>query len=383
MSDGTQRLRAPAIVVTMAGSEEEAVDLGKLDKKSSSKGTPATAQASPVNLTSIGIIERVVVDDVTIPDTHRKADPEVVKRLAESIKRFGLLNPISLHRRSDREVVLVSGRHRLEAARLLGEDFIDAVFVAGNAIDLRLREITENLHRKDLTVQERSDQIAEWAALIEQKDKLAQVGPVSNKGGRGKEGGNRKAARDLKLTRQDIQRSKKIASITPEAKTAAAEAGLTDNQAVLLEVAAEPADQQAAKVAEIVEKKKAKEAKPKAKLDCLIRAWVGAKNSTTFVCSQKQRSNSEPDRENRTRRIAEALPAPTPPAPAPAAPPPADPDGHRDEVQPQEPATPPPAEPPAPNFRTMEAVLAAADDGLTLPIFLRVENRNKPFGRRA
>jgi hypothetical protein len=66
-----------------------------------------------------------------------------------------------------------------------------------------------------------------------------------------------KAARDLGLDRNEVQRAKKIADIAPEAKEAAREAGLDDNQSALLEVAKEKEpEQQVAKVEEIATKKK-------------------------------------------------------------------------------------------------------------------------------
>ena len=49
--------------------------------------------------------------------------------------------------------------------------------------------------------------------------KPRQVDAVS-KGGRGKEGGTRKAARDLGLSDADVRRSKKIANLSPEAQQA-------------------------------------------------------------------------------------------------------------------------------------------------------------------
>jgi hypothetical protein len=49
---------------------------------------------------------------------------------------------------------------------------------------------------------------------IEQKNKLAQLAPVS--GGRGNKGGERETARDLGLDRRQIERSKKIAGLAPE-----------------------------------------------------------------------------------------------------------------------------------------------------------------------
>jgi hypothetical protein len=76
--------------------------------------------------------------------------------------------------------------------------------------------ISENLHRAELTALERAEQITEYAGLAKEKreaDKAAQLGPVS--GGRGNTGGARQAARDLGLTRQEVQRAERNAAFTP------------------------------------------------------------------------------------------------------------------------------------------------------------------------
>lgn len=56
-------------------------------------------------------------------------------------------------------------------------------------------------HRAELTVQERSDQIAEWAELVEQRDRIS--AQSAQKIGRGRpEGGESQAARDMNLSRR-------------------------------------------------------------------------------------------------------------------------------------------------------------------------------------
>ena len=101
----------------------------------------------------------------------------------------------------------------------------------------RLAEIAENLHRKELTRLERSKLVAEWVELVG-GEKPVQVAQVS--GGRGIEGGDSKAARDLGLSRYDVRRSKKVAGLTDEAVEAAKELGLDDNMAAIgREIAAE------------------------------------------------------------------------------------------------------------------------------------------------
>jgi hypothetical protein len=118
---------------------------------------------------------------------------------------------------------LIAGYHRLEACKRLGDCGCSCIHLPGSC-DCRLWEIAENLHRADLTVQERSEHIAEWVSLTGEKQP-AQVAPV-NKGGRtvdGKpnQGGINAAVRDLGIDRTEAQRSVRIASIAPEAKQAA------------------------------------------------------------------------------------------------------------------------------------------------------------------
>jgi hypothetical protein len=58
------------------------------------------------------------------------------------------------------------------------------------------------------------------------------------------EGGDSAAARDLGITRQEIQRAEAIAGIEPEAKEAVVAAGLDSNQSVLLKIASAPKQEQ-------------------------------------------------------------------------------------------------------------------------------------------
>lgn len=71
-----------------------------------------------------------------------------VQDLADSIKRVGLINPITI----DRENVLIAGERRLEACRLLSPDYkipcryLDEL----DSIELQLIELEENLKRSEL-----------------------------------------------------------------------------------------------------------------------------------------------------------------------------------------------------------------------------------------
>jgi sulfiredoxin len=73
---------------------------------------------------------QVMVDDIYVPVKFRETrDAAKVEALAESIIEEGLKTPISVRRDKER-YVLISGYHRLEAVRRLGEAAIDAYLVA-------------------------------------------------------------------------------------------------------------------------------------------------------------------------------------------------------------------------------------------------------------
>lgn len=203
---------------------------------------------------------RIYLDGLVIHERYRRVDDEKVAVLAASMKAIGLQQPISVWAEPDENgletVHLVAGLHRVRAAEKLGWEQIDAVLVDLNDIDRRRWEIAENLHRSELTALERDQHVAEWIKLTEESDrKVTQPVSVSNKGGRGKESGVRKAAKELGVNREDARRAVKVASLTEEAKEVAREVGLDDNRSALLAAAAKPAEEQAPTLRAIAEKK--------------------------------------------------------------------------------------------------------------------------------
>lgn len=178
----------------------------------------------------------VPLDDIDVPSNRRPVDSAAVSRLAKSIDELGLRHPITVRRHGDR-YRLVAGLHRMEAVRKLGRDHINAIIASMTNVEARMWEIAENLHRADLTKQQRADQVAEWVKLCNERVS-AQIGRKPSSGGR-PEGGMDAAARELGIDRHEVQRSVKIASLAPEAKEAARESGMDDNQTVLLKAASE------------------------------------------------------------------------------------------------------------------------------------------------
>lgn len=189
------------------------------------------------------LIEKIDVDAIAIAPGRRPVDEGAAKSLAESMGRLGLKTPITLWG-SEAHLELVAGAHRLAAARILGWSEIDCFILDAETVsreEAEMWEISENLHRAELTVLQRSEQVARWVELAA---KVAQLGQPPG-GKQPKESGIAKAARELNTPRQEVQRAKKIASLSPEAKDAAQETGLADNQSALLEAAKMPVSEQA------------------------------------------------------------------------------------------------------------------------------------------
>ena len=181
-------------------------------------------------------IEKIYFDDMVIPDGRRAINQSAVDAIAESIKQIGLLTPITVRILGEGEQVeLVTGAHRVAAAKKLGWDGIESIIRDCDEIEARLWEIAENLHRSDLTALERDEQIAEWIRLCKER-KVAQLAPPLG-GPQPNEGGKRAAAKELGINRRGIDRAAAVDSLSDEAKQAAREAGLDNNRSALLEAA--------------------------------------------------------------------------------------------------------------------------------------------------
>lgn len=140
-----------------------------------------------------------------VPDVHRRRpiNETVVKELAESIKREGLLHPITVRLDGNR-LRLVAGAHRLEAvAMILGLDTISAIICDLSDDEAEVVELEENLVRNDLTKAQRDENICRLAELL----KLGQNVPVSDKGGRGRIGISAVLSQRLGLQKKTVQRA--------------------------------------------------------------------------------------------------------------------------------------------------------------------------------
>jgi ParB family chromosome partitioning protein len=190
--------------------------------------------------------------DVTVRDRLRPLDEATVKSLTESIIRIGLQTPIAVRwlecADGSADCILVAGRHRLEACRRLGWETIPA-FTFDDETEAQLWEIAENLHRAELTPEQRDEHIREWVRLRDAKGGIGPTLPNAQPHDKGTSA----VARQLGVDRKTVREALTLGSLTDDAKEAARAAKLTRKEK--LEVAKTDPQHQVAKVAEVVERK--------------------------------------------------------------------------------------------------------------------------------
>lgn len=157
-------------------------------------------------------VELIPVTGVHFGARHRPLDQEKIDSLAESMRVVGLLQPITVYTPDNANVELVAGAHRLEAAKRLGWEDIQAIFIAGDEIDRELAEISENLHRIDLTKEQRDQHIRRYAELLklreeERKKAIPSQGdPVLKRGPGQPKGIATKVAEQTGLSKRTVNR---------------------------------------------------------------------------------------------------------------------------------------------------------------------------------
>lgn len=103
---------------------------------------------------------------------RQRFDPTALSELADSIRAYGLIQPIQVRRISNEFYELVAGERRLRAMKEVGEETIAAVLVEMNDEDSAVVAIVENVQREDLTFFEEAEsykQLIEYYGLTQEK----------------------------------------------------------------------------------------------------------------------------------------------------------------------------------------------------------------------
>lgn len=173
----------------------------------------------------------IPIDAVRIGRGRRRADQTKVKALADSIRSIGLRSPITvLPADEEGRYPLVAGGNRLEACRLLGHSEI-AAEVETDPLTAQLWEISENLHRADLTAAQRTTLMGRWSKLLKRHGKEVISGQLGRKIPRGRpEGVAREVATRAGISERSVRRYINVADhLSKTAQREAERLGLANN----------------------------------------------------------------------------------------------------------------------------------------------------------
>ena len=180
---------------------------------------------------------KLYIADIEVGARKRKLDESKVQSLAESFTSIGQLQPITVSRGDYGTYRLIAGLHRLEAAKSIGWQSIQATEFEGDEVAVELAEIDENLMRNDLTVLEQGEHLVRRQELVGWKNGMNQhtvgggetVSPPKS---------TPEIAKEIGLTERAAQHRMQAArNIAPEVKDAIRNTEIANSTTQLLELA--------------------------------------------------------------------------------------------------------------------------------------------------
>jgi ParB family chromosome partitioning protein len=132
----------------------------KTKKKALGRGLDAILQSPETDITSKDISGNYVVGAIANIDIQKiEANPfqprdhfdnELIEELAASIKRQGIIQPITVRKLGYEKYQLISGERRLRASKSVGINEIPCYIRVANDEQMLEMALIENIHRKDL-----------------------------------------------------------------------------------------------------------------------------------------------------------------------------------------------------------------------------------------
>jgi hypothetical protein len=127
------------------------------------EGKPKQRQSGATELAALPAmrVRRIKIADIIVTQPRKLKQSDVLAK-AESMATIGLKTPITVRQIKGR-ITLIAGEERLEAAKLLGWEEIDAAFFKGGKISSRMWHHLENLDHSDkFTPLEKAERLADW-----------------------------------------------------------------------------------------------------------------------------------------------------------------------------------------------------------------------------
>lgn len=136
--------------------------------------------ATPENTTTAveRVLIQVLLNDITTDSNQPRKyfNPNALDDLANSIKKYGVLQPIILRKSKTGGNVIVAGERRFQASKKIGLESIPAIYISENTAEIA---IIENLLRENLTPVEEAEALA--ALKTEHNYTNAHVGDIIGK----------------------------------------------------------------------------------------------------------------------------------------------------------------------------------------------------------
>lgn len=134
-----------------------------MNRRSLGRGLNSLIPDTSVENTEGRVVKLPLKDIKPREDQPRKNfDPKSLEGLSQSIKQYGLLNPIVVTKKDD-IYEIIAGERRYRASKLAGLDQIDAIVRDIDKKDLDILSIVENIQREDLSALEEANAYQELA----------------------------------------------------------------------------------------------------------------------------------------------------------------------------------------------------------------------------
>ena len=215
---------------------------------------------------------QVTTSEIIVPEGEEvRGDQEALRTLADSIQELGQLMPIIINTDGS----IVAGRRRLAAHGLLGKNKIMAVVRDCTPEEAELIEIDENFARQELTVLERSQQMARRRELYEKS--------FSRGTGKRVAGFAEEAAAAIGVDKRTVQRLAKIGrDLDPEVIEMLKGNPIEKSTTRLMEIARLPREAQAAAAQIILEEAalSSHSIKPDPEIEIIPLSDTGTKSET-------------------------------------------------------------------------------------------------------
>lgn len=172
---------------------------------------------------------KLQLTDITIKQGRRAVDESKVRELAQSMSEVGLINPITVTRNK----TLITGAHRLAAAKLLGWSEIEATVSELDGLRAELAEIDENLMRNELHYIDRGQAFKRRDELLTEAGMRRKDGRHPNYAESAQLKTTQDIADDLGVSRRVLLEEKQIATnILPEVQDTIKEVDLPKRDAL-------------------------------------------------------------------------------------------------------------------------------------------------------